>query len=400
MPPAPTVPVGPLARRSLAAGRSGGPGLDGNGRGWWVAVPGDPPGDRFDRGLQAIAARDWKAAEEVAARLSASGHPDHAHILRAESLYARKDPAAALAECNQIRPTGGALHFRAATLSGKCLLELREPGEARRVFAFVVQEQPDNVDAHRGLAAATYDLGQTGQAMAHLEQVIRLAPDDYRPHRLLGNIHRDAGSWGLAEPEYRAALRLVGRGRGPRRDMLRPGRDPSPSGEVRGHPGGRGRGRGRRCGPVADGGPAGGSPPGARAGYRGRPPGRSGTGDPTAGARASASAVNSTSTAGTRPRRSPCSRRPPAGCAAPYQAHFLLAQAYTLAGRPADAATAAARARRSDSMSRRPPPSARRRRTSRGTRPFVTGSRRSSTAGGRRAGGHVAAGGRRRWARP
>ena len=90
--------------------------------------------------------------------------------------------------------------------------------------------------------------------------------------------------------------------------------------------------------------PRGRKPSGGSGGVPRPPPWSIGHWGPDRRARSSASAVNSTSTAGTRPRRSPCSRRPPAGCAAPYQAHFLLAQAYTLAGRPADAATAAARA--------------------------------------------------------
>lgn len=168
------------------------------------------PEYRFDRGLQAVARRDWHTADELADRLSATGHPDEAHILRAESLFARKDSAGALDECNRVRPDGGSLHLRAAVLSGKCLLDLAEPTEAVRVFAFVVSREPDNVDAHRGWAAAAYDLGQTSQAIAELRQVARLDPADYRPHRLAGDIHRDAGDWNRAEAEYREAVRLGG----------------------------------------------------------------------------------------------------------------------------------------------------------------------------------------------
>jgi tetratricopeptide (TPR) repeat protein len=168
------------------------------------------PEYRFDRGLQAVADRDWTIAERAADRLKASGQLDRSHVLRAEILYSQKAPEGALAECNQVRPDGGALHLRAATLSGKCLLDLGEPMAAAHAFAFVIDEQPDNVDAHRGLAAAAYDLGQTNKALEHLEQVARLDVSDYRPHRLSGNIHRDAGNWSQAEGEYREALRLVG----------------------------------------------------------------------------------------------------------------------------------------------------------------------------------------------
>src|SRR4051794_24992253 len=84
------------------------------------------PEYRFEHGLRAVANRDWKTAAELADRLHAAGHPDEAHVLRAESRYACKDAAAALDECNQVHPDGGLLHLRAATLSGKCLLDLGE----------------------------------------------------------------------------------------------------------------------------------------------------------------------------------------------------------------------------------------------------------------------------------
>lgn len=168
------------------------------------------PGHRFEVGLEAVARHDWPTARRAADRLMDSGHADEGSVLRAEMHYAQKDPEAALAECNRVQPNGGPLHLRAAALTGKCMLNLGEPGQAQRAFAFVVRVQPDNADAHRGLAAAAYDLGQTDQAMAHLGEVARLDPADYRPHRLAGNIHKDAGSWAKAEAEYRKALVLGG----------------------------------------------------------------------------------------------------------------------------------------------------------------------------------------------
>ena len=168
------------------------------------------PDYRFERGLQAVRDRDWRTADRLADRLAAAGQEDLAHLLRGEALYARKDPGAALTECNRVRGDGGPNHLRAAALSGRCHLDLDEPTEAQRAFAFVVRQQPENADAHRGLAAAAYDLGQMGDAIAHLEEVIRLDPADYRPHRLMGNIYRDLGDREKAEPAYREALRLGG----------------------------------------------------------------------------------------------------------------------------------------------------------------------------------------------
>lgn len=165
------------------------------------------PDYRFARGQEALEAGQFKAAEQYAVRLEAAGQADRAHLLRAESLYARRDPEAALRECNQIKDEGD-LRVRAAAIAGRCLLDLGEMAEAERVFLLVLSKQPDHVDAHRGLAAITYELGQWNRAIAHLEQVIRLAPGDARPHRLLAGILRDLASLPEAVDEYKEAIRI------------------------------------------------------------------------------------------------------------------------------------------------------------------------------------------------
>jgi tetratricopeptide (TPR) repeat protein len=165
------------------------------------------PEHRFVLGHQAVEAGDFKAAEQYAARLEATGQADRAHLLRAESLYARKNTEAALRECNQIKDEG-AIRHRAAAVAGRCLLDLGALAEAERVFLFVLSEEADHVDAHRGLAAISYEMGQWNRAIAHLEQVIRLDPGDARPHRLLGEILRDSSDMQGAITEYREALRL------------------------------------------------------------------------------------------------------------------------------------------------------------------------------------------------
>src|SRR5947199_218337 len=80
---------------------------------------------------------------------------------------------------------------RAAALTGQCLLALGAVREADRVFRSVVAEQPDQVDAHRGLAVIAYDLGQLGEAVEHLRRVAELDAADPRPHRLIGLIYKD-----------------------------------------------------------------------------------------------------------------------------------------------------------------------------------------------------------------
>jgi tetratricopeptide (TPR) repeat protein len=156
----------------------------------------------------------------MADRLLAAGHSDHAHLLRARVLHARQIPNAALAECTQVRE-GGALGRRAAALAGKCLLDLGALNDSDRVFSRLVEQEPDDADAHRGVAAVAYELGQSDRAIDHLQQVIRLDPSDARPYRMLGEIHRDSGDVAAAVAAYREALRL-GTGLSPvARDQLR-----------------------------------------------------------------------------------------------------------------------------------------------------------------------------------
>lgn len=125
-------------------------------------------------------------------------------MLRGELFFARKQPDLALTEFNQIRDQGS-LRLRAAVLTGRCLLDLGANNEAEQVFFFVLNQDPDNLDAHRGLAVIGHDLGQTNRVTFHLKEIMRLDPTDARPHRMLAEV-TDALEVTIAE--YREALRL------------------------------------------------------------------------------------------------------------------------------------------------------------------------------------------------
>jgi tetratricopeptide (TPR) repeat protein len=173
------------------------------GGGWWYYVT--RPEYRWQRGQQALRENDWLAAEEFARKLEASGEPDRARLLRGEALFRQRRYADAVTELNQVRDEGD-LRLRAATLQGQCFLRLNFLREAHRAFQFVVDQQPDNPDAHRGLAAVYYDLGDLTRAIPHLEQVARLVPTDGRPHRQIGLIDKDLAQYADAAAAYREAL--------------------------------------------------------------------------------------------------------------------------------------------------------------------------------------------------
>ena len=95
----------------------------------------------------------------------------------------------------------------AFSLSGEAFYKMGNLREALRVLSVAVQADPDNVDAHRWMAAACYDIGAMDHALHHLKRVAELAPDDARPNRLSGLIHKDFERYDLAAIEYREALR-------------------------------------------------------------------------------------------------------------------------------------------------------------------------------------------------
>lgn len=178
------------------------------------------PEHRLRRGREALLRRDYSQARELADKLERAGHPDPAHLLRGELHYRVARPYLeandlrpaipllhqALDEFNQIRDEGD-LRVEAVALAGQCQLYLRDLREAERAFRYVLSQQPDHVEAHRGLAAVYYDQGALGRAVAHLEEVSRLAPDDGRPWRLMGLIHKDLGHKDQAVDAYQEALR-------------------------------------------------------------------------------------------------------------------------------------------------------------------------------------------------
>jgi tetratricopeptide (TPR) repeat protein len=180
------------------------------------------PEYQLERAQAAIRAQDWDTVAEIAQRLYDAGHRNYAAVLRAEGVLVlgrqSQDPAKkrtqaqlALSELNKMEledfPLNAPLRVHAASLSAQCYLELGNLAEAHRVFLFVLDQQPDHIDAHRGLAAIAYDLGHIPTAIRHLETVARLDPSDPRPHRQLGLIHSDLGEHEKATEAYYESLR-------------------------------------------------------------------------------------------------------------------------------------------------------------------------------------------------
>ena len=163
------------------------------------------PEYRLSRGQEALRRGDAGTAEEMALRLESAGHADHAHFLRAAVRLEQGRPAAAVAELNRILATE--VRLDAAALYGEWLVRHQmRPAEAERMLRFVLSERPDDLVAHRGLAAIYYDQGAWALAVLHLFRWAELDPEDGRPHRFAGLIYKDMDQPTPAIPCYREAL--------------------------------------------------------------------------------------------------------------------------------------------------------------------------------------------------
>jgi tetratricopeptide (TPR) repeat protein len=96
---------------------------------------------------------------------------------------------------------------RAAVLLGECLYKSGKFREAGEIWTRAVELDPDNADAHRGLAAAYFDLRAAREALVHLRRVAELDPRDPRPHKLIGLLCDDCWQPTLAIEGYEEALR-------------------------------------------------------------------------------------------------------------------------------------------------------------------------------------------------
>jgi tetratricopeptide (TPR) repeat protein len=150
---------------------------------------------------------NWVKAEQTALQLETAGYNDHAHLLNGEISFRQQRYLQAVGAFNKIQDQGP-LRRQAVALSGRCQLALGNRSEAVRAFRFVLEEDPEHVDAHRGLAAVYYDQGAVLAALRHLVEVARLDPDNGQAHRLIGLIYKDRPYDNhLAIAAYQEALR-------------------------------------------------------------------------------------------------------------------------------------------------------------------------------------------------
>ena len=177
-----------------------------------------PVTELFRAGLAAAGRNDAATARRIVRELRGRDAAAAAGVVESRLLLARGFVQPAIDGLDAVDAAGADDEIRRASLL--VLAEAAErsgrQADVASILAPLVAANPDDVAAHRLLAASLYDIGAIDPAIHHLRETARLAPRDPRPHRLLGLIHNDYERYDEAIGFYEESLA---------RDPDQPGRD-------------------------------------------------------------------------------------------------------------------------------------------------------------------------------
>jgi tetratricopeptide (TPR) repeat protein len=168
------------------------------------------------RGRRALDRGDVDEAWQLVERLEPA-HEGHSLLLRGECwlvLAQASDAARRMSSSEALRKalhalgrvqTEGPVGIEAAVRAGECLVRLGRQRVAADLLNRVVQGDPNQLDAHRWLAAVYIDLSSPNEAIRHLTEWGRLAPEDGRPYRWIGFFQKDYQHPDAAITAYREA---------------------------------------------------------------------------------------------------------------------------------------------------------------------------------------------------
>lgn len=178
------------------------------GSGGWYAWSGrkkNGPEDMLAEGQNLLRAGDASSADRLVNQLSVRGHREHAALLRGEILFRKKEFKRAEAEFAQVDGKS-ALYPQAAVLYAHCRLETGDLPLAEGLFKGVLEDHPNDIEAHRGLAQVYFVLGANTRVIEQLDIVANLDPQDTRPWMYKGGFYADVGLLTESVQAYEEAL--------------------------------------------------------------------------------------------------------------------------------------------------------------------------------------------------
>ena len=165
----------------------------------------------FQQALEDLRAANSEGVQYELLRLAARDLEGRARLLRGwQTLQMKSTSTADLADVwSDVNDAAedGADRALCLALMGRALYQNGQLAEAVRLLGQSLSEDPDESEAHRGLAVAWYELGVMPRAMQHLDRVAQLRPRDGGPHRLMGLILLQQGDLDGAITAYQESLR-------------------------------------------------------------------------------------------------------------------------------------------------------------------------------------------------
>lgn len=174
----------------------------------WFLMPADPA-TAFGDGLAAVERDDWKTVEQCRDQLPIVGEwSSHYHLLSGYLLKSqnRLDLAfIVFSKANRHSDTRVDAYFQA----GSIRYSQQRFSDSVALLKQVLAWQPDHLEAHQLIAAASYDIGAMEQAIVSLDQVIRLAENPQRAAYMKASILFDFERFADSVTAYELALQHV-----------------------------------------------------------------------------------------------------------------------------------------------------------------------------------------------
>lgn len=161
----------------------------------------------LEQGRQAIQKEDWNAVRELKNQLADRDDAKIETQFLEANLYMNVLNYDAVMQRVGVIASDKRIREECMMLAVHCFTAAQDLPSAMRTLDEMIQEFPDNIDAHRLLIAHYYDFGALQQAMRHCERVSELAPTDPRPDRLMGLISKDFEKHELAITHYLESLK-------------------------------------------------------------------------------------------------------------------------------------------------------------------------------------------------
>jgi tetratricopeptide (TPR) repeat protein len=174
---------------------------------FWALWHEQAPAQQFSRAMNAFRSRDWERVQyDLLSLKTASGYESRSILFSAALRLQRREFGQALEEL-ELAAAHPEIRATALTLAGEALYGQGKFRAAERAFRLALQVDKDEIEAHRWLAVAYYDIGLMTAALTHLQRVADLDPHDARPHRIMGVIHMDHGNPAAAVDDFEESIR-------------------------------------------------------------------------------------------------------------------------------------------------------------------------------------------------